>query len=438
MNLLQKPSKILLFLLVSLFFTQMEAQLFGPSYKACLLIAPEKSLEGIQKIAILHFENRSSYYNQLQSINYGSKLADFMTAELLKEDRGIREGKLFTKGVHTNIFEVVERNRIDKITREQSFQVSGAVDDNQAVEIGRLLGIDVIILGSLSYNHKDEKDQQTTEKKSKDGKITRTTTYTLTRTLTAEASMKIITIKTGQILGVYNPRTTTEDIQSSTKGYPRSTSLKSVDDLANTAFRHIANLNVNYFCPHFDHTNIHLEKIKIREFKNDFKTAHSYLKNGDIKNGYKIFQAIYDKDNYNPKAAYNLGTIYEATGDFEKAQEYYSIATQLDTKKKAFLEAQSRAKKGIQMVKDLADRNIIIEKYNFGPADLNSSKVVTKGSRSTRVSAYSQPHKKSVVVGAVPGGLSFEVEDVIQGVWYKVKLLGGKEGYFHQDDVKED
>lgn len=45
---------------------------------------------------------------------------------------------------------LIERNRIKDLITEQHFQHSGAVDLSSAVQIGRLLGVDIVVLGSLN------------------------------------------------------------------------------------------------------------------------------------------------------------------------------------------------------------------------------------------------------------------------------------------------
>jgi len=46
-------------------------------------------------------------------------------------------------------YRVVERAQIDRALAEQKFQKSGLIDDKRAVEIGRILGADLIIVGSV-------------------------------------------------------------------------------------------------------------------------------------------------------------------------------------------------------------------------------------------------------------------------------------------------
>jgi hypothetical protein len=45
---------------------------------------------------------------------------------------------------------VIDRSQLDRIRQEQEFQLSGEVDDNEAVSIGKLAGANVIITGSVT------------------------------------------------------------------------------------------------------------------------------------------------------------------------------------------------------------------------------------------------------------------------------------------------
>jgi len=47
-------------------------------------------------------------------------------------------------------FTVLDRQRLDQIRQEQNFQLSGEVDDDFALSIGRLIGIQTIITGTVS------------------------------------------------------------------------------------------------------------------------------------------------------------------------------------------------------------------------------------------------------------------------------------------------
>jgi TolB-like protein len=52
--------------------------------------------------------------------------------------------------VNTGNFKVVDRKSLEAIQSEQNFQTSGEVDDSSAVSIGKLLGANIVITGSVS------------------------------------------------------------------------------------------------------------------------------------------------------------------------------------------------------------------------------------------------------------------------------------------------
>ena len=66
--------------------------------------------------------------------NEASTLTDRIRTELFK----------------TNQFIVMERSAMDKILAEQGFQMSGTVDEESIVKAGEMLGVELIIIGSVS------------------------------------------------------------------------------------------------------------------------------------------------------------------------------------------------------------------------------------------------------------------------------------------------
>ncbi|MFB3776371.1 MAG: CsgG/HfaB family protein [Bryobacteraceae bacterium] len=73
--------------------------------------------------------------------------------------------------VTTGVYSVVERKAIDKILGEQNFANSDRVDATTAAKIGRILGVDAIILGSITQFGRD--DQSTSVGGGAVGGITR-------------------------------------------------------------------------------------------------------------------------------------------------------------------------------------------------------------------------------------------------------------------------
>ena len=84
------------------------------------------------RIAILQFQNNST------SRWGGDRLGAAATDELA------------TQLVQTGEFSVVERERIQAIMAEQNLGMSGAVEPTTAAEIGKILGVQAMVLGSIT------------------------------------------------------------------------------------------------------------------------------------------------------------------------------------------------------------------------------------------------------------------------------------------------
>lgn len=63
------------------------------------------------------------------------------------------------KLVQSGRYSVIERKAIDKILAEQNFSNSDRVDSNSAAKIGRILGVDAIIMGSITQFGRDDKSK---------------------------------------------------------------------------------------------------------------------------------------------------------------------------------------------------------------------------------------------------------------------------------------
>ncbi len=85
--------------------------------------------EGIKKIAIIPF----SYADNPSMVRDGSVIAERLTIKFINLKR----------------FEVIERNVLDKVLNELKLQNSGAIDASTAKELGKILGVDAIITGTL-------------------------------------------------------------------------------------------------------------------------------------------------------------------------------------------------------------------------------------------------------------------------------------------------
>lgn len=103
------------------------------SYAVTLLLLLQlfihKEIDAGQKktVAVLNFEVGNA------DPSLGMQAAEILSSEL----------------VQYGLYVVIERQQIEKILKEQSFELSGAVDTQKAVQAGKLLNADYVFVGSL-------------------------------------------------------------------------------------------------------------------------------------------------------------------------------------------------------------------------------------------------------------------------------------------------
>lgn len=309
---------------------------------------------------------------------------------------------------------------------------SGALNDSEAAEVGKLLGIDIIITGSISHSHKDETDR--TSSKDKEGNVVYK--HTASRTVYAESRIKLISVETGEVIATTSFKKQEVDSRSGRK-YISPSKLKPVAEVANSAYKMIASDMVSYFTPSLKYTGLDLFKVKTKEYKKKAKEAVGYIKSGSIDKALLIYKEIYESDPYNQEVAFNLGSLYEGTGHFKSSLECYKVALELDGGKQKYKDAVERIEKTIETVKALENIDITITPYEFAKAGSSklAARVTTKGSKKDRIEVKADKKDSSETIAKIPGGSEFEVVSD-EGDWIKIKILGGKEGYINKKSTK--
>jgi len=97
------------------------------------------------RVAIMNFE-------------YGTVRTDVI--QLFGSDQDVGKGisdLLVTKLVQDGKYSVIERTALDKVLTEQNFSNSDRADSNSAAKIGKVLGVDAIIIGSITQFGRDDK-----------------------------------------------------------------------------------------------------------------------------------------------------------------------------------------------------------------------------------------------------------------------------------------
>ena len=161
--------------------------------KCFVLRPPDQPIPDVKTIAILDFTGRS-----------GRNLADLLIAALPERTRGIstikgglfsrdRVGATFLLGARTDVFTIVERSRLDQVLTEQQLTSSGMIDDAKAAALGKILGVDAIVSGSLTPTVEDTHSQEEHTYYRNKQQYTSTVGCT-TRKVSVSATMRVINV----------------------------------------------------------------------------------------------------------------------------------------------------------------------------------------------------------------------------------------------------
>jgi len=98
-----------------------------------------------RRVAVLNFDYGTvqSYVTGIwgSDVDIGKGVADMLVTEL----------------VHNGTYTVIERTQVERILNEQNLQQDGRADPSTAAKLGRLLGVDAIIIGSITQFGSDNK-----------------------------------------------------------------------------------------------------------------------------------------------------------------------------------------------------------------------------------------------------------------------------------------
>ena len=112
---------------------------------ASLLLASAAFAQDKKRVAVMNFE-----YGTVQTgvagifgtnVDVGKGIADMLV------DRLVTDGT----------YSVIERKALDKLIAEQNFSNSDRADPSSAARIGKLLGVNAIIIGSITQFGRDDK-----------------------------------------------------------------------------------------------------------------------------------------------------------------------------------------------------------------------------------------------------------------------------------------
>ncbi len=457
-----QPKRVWYFWLCCTLAVFLTGRATGQDLQCFVLTPPDQILTGVKQIAIADFNVTSSFAedeapgrkNTLDKIlgavekgaaaernkarfnDAGRKLSDLMTAALIKKDRGVgavstgflglgsKEGRSFQTGAYTNIFRVVERSQIQQVMNELQLAQTGLLDESSAAQVGRVLGVDAIVMGNVNVAFQDRWIQEQREKDKKKYQVN-----CEKRDANVSASIRLIKVESGEVIGTHD----SQSKQEKKKCEGDYGDLPLPEAMVDQCLEKVADELVDYFAPEFVLQKLKFEYDMGDDYKRQTEIAKRAIKDYDLDTAYLQFAAIVEQDPYNHAANFNLGVLHEAVGNYKKAQEKYGFAFSLKSDEGKYRDAQKRLAKQTAFWDQLNTLGIVLTEHEFNtnPAELASAtvtKVVTKGSTSTRHEIKTEPNAASATLVKVPGGIELELLESSRE-WFKVKLPDGKQGY---------
>ena len=269
----------------------------GPTIIKVPITKPaEINLKGIKKIAV---GDISGFM--------GRDFADELTTALFNSGR----------------YEVLDRQNLYSILKEQNLSWDGITDPEQSAQLGAVIGAAALVVGRVSeYPYNEEMTYS--DGKNKDGSTYRI--YTRKGKAKLVINLKVVEVQTGKILATKQFSSSYEQEKWEKNQHPASIDTvglykacrgKIVEDFMKT----IAPYEV------YSHMKFYSDS-KIPELEKGISMA----KIGNWEGAKAHFQSAVDKNPDSWKAHFDLATAYKCTGDYEQAIGIFTKAYAIESK----------------------------------------------------------------------------------------------------------
>ena len=336
------------------------------------------SIPPFKKIAVFDFDCTGSFKFWYDAGNKELSFEDIAKKALLKT-LGLETGggparpdprtafpgsaisaKIITDLVQNGFYEVLERTQLEKIMAEHRLTMTGLVDESQAAQIGKLLGVDAIMLGSSAYSMSDAgewyeyTEQVKTQVPGDSGKTVtveqdvKRRAFRATRHVSLDVNYRIVEIATGRIVAAQSNRSSRRLVSERPTPEEACTNLPEWRPALDAAADNIAASTVLQIAPYYVYQSRKLEKGSAK----NMQQALEYAKRGMMDDARGLWeQSANDQSAKAVKdrvaAMYNLGVYAELSDDLDKAESLFDQCYKLTGKGK-YLDARA----GIQGRKD--------------------------------------------------------------------------------------
>ena len=233
----------------------------------------------------------------------------------------------------TPIYEIIDRANIETILKEQAFQLSGIVDEETAVRIGKMVGVDAIWTGNVTEKT-DEIISYDRRSRCKlydsNSNCQYYETYQvkcLSTSAVVSFTPKLTSVTTGRL--IYSKAFTESVDDYSCSGY--------IDDqaaLANRAKKKIFRNIEKDLSPMVTEISIELKDDTDGMSKPDkaiFKNAIKFAKSGREDRACEFFRELLIRNRSSLTLNYNVGICYEIEGEFQKALDQLQYTDKIST-----------------------------------------------------------------------------------------------------------
>lgn len=254
----------------------------------------EVDLGKVQRIAVGRFTGRG-----------GEDIGEDLTQEL----------------TNSNQFKVIDRNKVERLIKESRLAANGLVDQETAVELGKLIGVAAFVDGRVStYDHQEKTDSYTW----KDKKNKSYRSYTREGTVTVEVAFNVVDLETGQVLLSKKISKRNTDRTSNINGNaPRIDYVP----LYLATRRAVVNEFMKSIAPYEETVNV---QILTEEGIPELERGLAFVKINEWHKAINIFKQAAFKHPDNAKVLYNLGVAYKYTYQFDSAEKYLEAAYIID------------------------------------------------------------------------------------------------------------
>jgi len=307
-----------------------------PKIRTISLIPPRVSeMANIRKIAILEFKNdRRNRIRSLLEANLASHRV---------------------KG--SPYFIVADRINIDKVIREIDFQITYG-DEKQAADIGKMLGVEAIITGSVISESVSDQYYQERRIRCLDKKCKQKQEYSVScckRTAFFSFCPSIVKVETAQIIFSNTFEGYSEDRVCQDSGRP----LLSKDILLSEARKKAIYKFIKNIAPYEVPVTIAIftkykgtDKETTKQINSLLKQAKTWINANRIKRACIYIKQAYQFDPQSYLLNYNMGVCEEINGRLQKALDFYKKADYLSPKPvKEIIKAILRVKRCLRAQK---------------------------------------------------------------------------------------